>query len=212
MFYTVYQITNLLDGKIYIGKHQAKNLADGYMGSGKRLRYAIKKYGLENFKKEILFQFETEVDMNAKEAELVNEEFVARSDTYNICFGGQGGFGYLNTTGKSVTISEQRKRDPSLYARAAKLGGQKMKQMLLEDEDFRAEHARKCAPTLNPKSFLGRKHTEETKRKMSVAISAKARGSQNSQFGTMWITNGTENRKIKKDLDIIPEGWYKGRR
>jgi hypothetical protein len=28
----------------------------------------------------------------------------------------------------------------------------------------------------------------------------------------MWITNGTENRKIKKDLDNIPEGWYKGRK
>jgi hypothetical protein len=37
-------------------------------------------------------------------------------------------------------------------------------------------------------------------------------GSKNSQFGTMWITNGIENKKIKKDLDIIPEGWYKGRR
>jgi hypothetical protein len=36
-------------------------------------------------------------------------------------------------------------------------------------------------------------------------------GDKTSQFGTMWITNGTENRKIKKDLDSIPEGWYKGR-
>ncbi len=96
MFYTVYQITNLLDGKIYIGKHQTKNLDDGYMGSGKRLRYAMKKYGAENFKKEILFVFETELEMNTKEAELVNEEFVGRDDTYNICFGGQGGWSYIN--------------------------------------------------------------------------------------------------------------------
>lgn len=34
-------------------------------------------------------------------------------------------------------------------------------------------------------------------------------GSKNSQYGTMWITDGTANRKIKKE-DVIPEGWRKG--
>lgn len=27
----------------------------------------------------------------------------------------------------------------------------------------------------------------------------------------MWITDGIENKKIKKDVDNIPQGWYKGR-
>ncbi len=35
-------------------------------------------------------------------------------------------------------------------------------------------------------------------------------GSKNSQFGTMWITNGVENKKITK-TDTIPEEWYNGR-
>ena len=87
-----------------------------------------------------------------------------------------------------------------------------MKQLLLEDEEFRAEHIRKCSPSLNPKAFQGRTHTEETKIKIGVKCSVSSSGSRNSQFGTMWITNGTENKKIKKDLDIIPEGWSKGRR
>lgn len=35
-------------------------------------------------------------------------------------------------------------------------------------------------------------------------------GEKNSQFGSIWITNGKENKKIKKN-SVIPEGWYKGR-
>ena len=67
------------------------------MGSGKLITRAIKKYGIENFEKKILFIFETENEMNAKEAELVTEEFVKEDSNYNLCPGGKGGFGYLNS-------------------------------------------------------------------------------------------------------------------
>jgi hypothetical protein len=33
---------------------------------------------------------------------------------------------------------------------------------------------------------------------------------QNSQFGTIWITDGTINKKIKA-IDQIPDGWNRGR-
>lgn len=58
MKYTIYKITNLINQKIYIGKHQTKNLNDGYFGSGIFLRKAISKYGKENFVKEIMFIFD----------------------------------------------------------------------------------------------------------------------------------------------------------
>ena len=35
-------------------------------------------------------------------------------------------------------------------------------------------------------------------------------GNKNSQFGTMWVTNGKESKKINKK-EIIPDGWHKGR-
>jgi group I intron endonuclease len=91
MVYTIYRVTNLLDGKIYIGKHQTLDPNDDYFGSGKAIIAAIKKYGKQNFKKEVLFIFESEAEMNDKERELITEDFVSRKDTYNIGIGGEGG-------------------------------------------------------------------------------------------------------------------------
>jgi hypothetical protein len=212
MFYTVYKITNKINGKIYIGKHQTKDLDDGYMGSGKLLRYAIEKHGLENFEKEIIFIFGNEDKMNTKEAELVSEEFVNEDTNYNLCPGGKGGWGYNNT-------EEGQKLREFSYERWSKSGTQKYKLIYETDEEFRCRqktHLEKISKIgietyrrKYPKSaFHGKTHSEETKQKMKKP---KNQGSKNPQFGTMWITNGIENKKIKKDLDIIPEGWYKGR-
>lgn len=85
----VYQITNLLDGKIYIGKHSTDDLDDGYMGSGSKLRRAQKRDGIENFSKKILRFCDTLDDALTYEAELVDESFIKRYDTYNSILGGQ---------------------------------------------------------------------------------------------------------------------------
>ena len=95
MYYTVYKVINEVNKKVYIGKHQTKDLDDGYMGSGKLIKRSISKRGIENFRKEILFVFNSEQEMNAKEAELVTEEFCCQKDNYNLCNGGQGGFSHI---------------------------------------------------------------------------------------------------------------------
>jgi hypothetical protein len=216
MNYTIYKITNKIDGKIYIGKHQTDDLNDGYMGSGKILRRAQKKHGLENFLKEILHIFNTEEEMNAKEKELVTEEFCLREDTYNLCVGGQGGFSYINSNGvrngfeSRIQFDEKTK---SLCRKAADKGRSTQKKLWKEKGDWYLVNAEKRSKSLkehyskNGSHWSGRQHTEETKEKLKKS---KNIGSENSQYGTMWITNGTENKKIKA-IDIIPEGWYKGR-
>jgi len=74
--YLVYQITNKIDGKFYVGIHVTDSINDGYMGSGLHIKRAITKYGKENFKKEILFDFNTKEEMLSKELEIVNENFI----------------------------------------------------------------------------------------------------------------------------------------
>ena len=106
MYYTIYKITNKTNGKYYIGKHQTKDLNDGYMGSGKLLRRAIKKHGIDNFTKEILHIFDNESNMNDKEKELV----VISEESYNLCPGGHGGFGYINQNNLRMCVSELNKR------------------------------------------------------------------------------------------------------
>jgi group I intron endonuclease len=51
--YQIYSITNLINGKKYIGSHIVYGRKN-YMGSGKLIIKALKKYGKINFKKEIL--------------------------------------------------------------------------------------------------------------------------------------------------------------
>ena len=86
--YIIYKIVNKLNNMIYIGCHVTKNVNDSYMGSGVNIKKAIKKYGLENFDKYILYQFDNENDMLNKEAELVNREFISENSNYNVIIGG----------------------------------------------------------------------------------------------------------------------------
>jgi hypothetical protein len=86
--FIVYQITNKINKMIYIGVHVTKNTNDSYMGSGRNIKKAIKEFGLENFEKIVLYQFDNKEEMLEKEKELVNREFIARQDTYNIIVGG----------------------------------------------------------------------------------------------------------------------------
>lgn len=90
-FYLIYKTTNLLNNKIYIGSHRTDNIEDDYLGSGTLLKQAIKKYGKENFIKEILYVFDNADEMVQMERKLVNEEFINQRNTYNMEIGGSGG-------------------------------------------------------------------------------------------------------------------------
>lgn len=215
LHYTIYKITNKINGKIYIGCHKTSDLDDGYMGSGVHLKRAQEKYGIENFQKEILEVFDNPETMFEMEAKLVNSEFVCREDTYNLKEGGYGGFDHIKTSTKEKSLNRIKGERGSLVKR-------------LEDPDFFVLWSKQSSENVKRSfelgkikkfsgyEFEGKKHSEETKKKIGEANSKHQSGEGNSQFGTMWIHSLTEkvSKKIKKDefSDWEAKGWLKGRK
>lgn len=208
MYYIIYKITNNINGKIYIGKHKTNNLDDGYMGSGKYIQNAVKKYGKENFTKEILFQFDTEQEMNDKEAEIVNEEFLHRDDTYNLALGGKGGdFTAANKRYKELMTDPQfreaikQKQKQSLNTRECKLK--------------RSKRLKEYYLTHTP-PFLGKHHTVETKQRISESHKLKDyTGENNPTYGRIWIVHPEkliEKQINPKDFNsYVQQGFIRGR-
>lgn len=205
MYYYVYQITNLINGKIYIGKHKsAKHPFDNdYYGSGKQITAAIEKYGIENFKKEILHYCSSLEEMADKEAEIVTEDFVKRKDTYNMHKGGPGGWDHYNGTKKHKINSskggKKRAQDPN-------------------NPFYSKEFQDQCSWTREPNRMkrLGQQANspEAIKKKKETFKKIKhSQGKNNSQFGRIWISNilTKEVKRIKIE-DTIPEGWIRGKK
>jgi hypothetical protein len=217
-YYLIYRITNLVNNKIYVGKHKTQNIEDGYLGSGKLIVAAIKKYGINNFNREILYILNTEDEMDFYESVIVTEDFINRTDTYNLVVGGKGGFSYINKNklgmssekGKAMNKKYLEKTSPDVLREralhAVKISRNNRTGLFAEDT---IERRIKSCTTY----WKGRKHTEEHIAKMKETKKKninKCLGEANSQFGTMWITDGISSNKIKVGEEI-PKGWKKGR-
>jgi hypothetical protein len=208
-YHIIYKTTNLVNGKFYIGMHSTDDLNDGYMGSGKRLRYSLDKYGKENHQFEILEFCQTRKDVILREEEIVNEQFLGDPLCLNLVCGGKGGFqgadGWLGKN-NSEAFSEKYQNDEKFKASMkAKWTAHKVK---LRDEGFKFFDGTSY-------DWTGKNHSDDTKKKMRNSHLGKHTKEKNSQFGTCWICNEElqENKKIKNEelQQWIDYGWIKGR-
>jgi len=109
IYHTFYKTTNLIDGKFYYGVHSTDDINDNYLGSGTRLRWAIKKHGKENFKKEILAVFDTKEEAFFVEKKLVTRELIEDNNCYNVTNGGKGDAKAYKTARKRVEAKTKEK-------------------------------------------------------------------------------------------------------
>lgn len=184
-YHVVYKTINLVNNKIYIGYHSTNNINDTYLGSGKWLRRAVEKYGPENFKREILHIFEDRETALKKEAELVDQTFVKRDDTYNLVPGG----------GTCILCGPDKKK------RSMSLKGQKKSAEHVDKINRNPEKIRKTA-----EKHRGMKRSTEARMKMS--ISAKKRGPTNKGKVYCYDPNSKQTRMCL--LEEIPKGWIRG--
>ena len=205
----IYKTTCNFNQKYYIGMHSTSNLEDGYMGSGKRLRYSIRKYGKDNHTKIILEFLPNRESLKEREVEIVNSDLLLEEKCMNLKPGGYGG-------GKFYSEEHKFKCSKS---------GNEMFLKKMMDEQYRKDFSKKLSDAYKKQLLEGKRekkyfydwngktHTDETKQKLSEKKKGTGVGVTNSQYGTCWITKNNENKKIKKtDINqYLYDGWVRGR-
>lgn len=96
----IYKTTNLLNGKIYVGKHIG-HPEDSYLGSGLHIKRAIKRYGKNNFRKEIIVYCDDVDKLNEfeKQSIALYRSIFGNKNVYNLDEGGKGNHYNLTTKG-----------------------------------------------------------------------------------------------------------------
>lgn len=164
--YYIYRITNKINGKTYIGQHKYKKLDDDYMGSGKLLKLAYKKYGIESFIKEILYsniQYKETAD-DVERFAIAKERALGKAE-YNIADGGEGGYTGPKSEETKKRMSERMKGNT--WNKGRKLSEEHKKKI---SESGRGRTHRNKG---KPGTWLGRHHSEESKKKISEAHKGK---------------------------------------
>lgn len=164
MYYYFYRTTNNVNGKYYYGVHSTDNLDDGYRGSGKALKAAIKKYnkdGVNHFTTEILKFFDSEKEMYDYEREMVDMEKVRDVNCYNIALGGSGGNTLAGKSEEELKI---------IFAKPYGFGEKISK--ALTGRKRSPEHCKHLSESKKgkPSPYKGIPRTEESKQKISRSL------------------------------------------
>lgn len=205
-FHFVYETTNLVNGKYYIGKHSTNDLNDGYLGSGKHFKNAVLKYGKENFSRKILHFFETSEQAWKFEEKIVTEETIKDNNSYNEAYGGKNHIRSL----KNNDLNKFKKHQ----SKAGKKGIVALNDILSEEEKTAI---RKKAGKISSEINKNKNHPFYT------GEAAKKGGSSHKNKVELWnpnsnATNKCDKRYIKGDcirvfvnsekyFELVKKGW-----
>ena len=230
----IYEITNNLNGKTYIGKRKCPNnltpwTDSDYMGSGLYIQASENKYGIENFSKKILAICHSVEIENLLEIHFITVYKNEGKAEYNIAKGGEGGSWYYMTDEQKEQASKNlsvAQKHPELRQKYSNI----RKEWWENHEISEEEHKRRSA------SHKGKKLSEEHKQKISLKsksriktyeeiektrqkllgrklseehkqkISESKKGIEPSNKGSKWYTNGI----VSVMRNECPEGFWEG--
>lgn len=215
-YHFLYKTTNIINNRYYYGMHSTNVLEDGYIGSGKRLWYEVRKYGKESFKCEILEFFEDREALAKAESELITSQEITKEECLNLVTGGQGGFTLEQSKKGRQIVDEILKRKYGSNFREV-INKQYRESLSELDKKSIAEKIKKGQEAAVKRGWrrhsrLGVRTSEETKQKVRKTRenSGANTSERNSQYGTYWVCDGEQNRKLKRG-EKLPDGWYEGR-
>lgn len=205
-FNFIYKTIDTRNNNFYVGMHSTDDLNDGYIGSGTRLKHLIHKHGKDIFTFEILEFLPNRHLLKIREQEIITQDFLLVEKCMNLKPDGSGGF-----------------KNKEHQFKCSQAAGIKHREKMINDEEYRKKISQQTSESNKIRyirgdikswkdtfNWTGKKHSEDTKIKIGKINSIKQKGENNSQFGTCWITNGMENKKIK-NTETVPLGWKLGR-
>lgn len=215
-YFVIYKITNKINSRFYIGMHITENPNDGYLGSGKRIKAEVKKYGKENFVKEILEYLPDRIALANREKEIVNEELLQNPLCLNLKNGGEGGGGFwskeqaknFHRAGWSAMQSAKSFQTMSNAAKKADI----TRKYKVEHQYYSKERIAQWQISAKLGAIKAAKNIEgRVKRKVTMKERGHMQGEKNSQFGIKRVGINKEG-KLKKVLpehlqSYLDKGW-----
>lgn len=214
MYGYIYETTNLINGKKYIGQHRASKFDNSYHGSGKLLHKAFKKYGIKNFETKIICKCDNEKELNEKEIYYINKFDASNNDAYyNVSIGGENWMTLVHHTdearrkiseaGKGRVPSKETKKKIS-NTEKGKIVSKETRRKISEANKKRfqnPEERRKISET-QKKTRKGETHSKEWNKHVSEALKNKK-----------WIHKNNELKYVKlEELNsYLQQGWKLGK-
>lgn len=217
----VYLTTNIINGKIYVGQHILsgnKKWNATYLGSGTLMEKAIKKYGRENFKRKILKVCFNINQLNGYET-YYTLKYNPKLDPkigYNQIIGPNKVCGNKNPTNypsirkKMIEVNRKTTSDPEYRKRQSEIMKEYYKTHKptflgrKHSEETKKKMSQKAMGRISP--FKGKKMSEEQRKRQSENMKGKYIGVLNPNYGNKW------NEKQRKHLSEIKKKQYKGRK
>lgn len=193
----IYKTTNNVNGKIYVGMHRVDDgvMDEKYLGSGKRLKYAIEKYGRDNFSCEILEWCDSDELLSEREVFWISKlNSMDENVGYNMNEGGLGGW-KIDVAGENnpmYGVHRFGKDNPNFVNIRTDASKQQQSKSIAAHGGHHGER--------NP--MFGRKHSAETRAKISQVHKGKrgpmlgVKGENHPAYGTHWWCDGI-NPSIK---------------
>jgi|AntAceMinimDraft_18_1070375.scaffolds.fasta_scaffold03807_15 group I intron endonuclease len=209
-FNFVYITTNVINGKQYVGDHSTNNINDSYLGSGRPyFERAKEKYGRENFKREILESFDTKQEAFDAQKKYINKFNTLVPNGYNLS--PTGGLHVKGCFYPNKKHSEETKRKMSIAKKGKKLSEQHIKNLKGKNKGKKHSleqniiHNKKISGKNN--FMYGKKHSEETKRKMSESNKGQKRSeetkkrlSESHKGKITWMKGKKHTEETKKKM------------